>query len=95
MILTKLKTHSSVATLAKLQGTDTAIAKLQVPDDVLAMLNTFALGDDGKIILEKAAQVLQDQGRLGTLLKLNRELTDAENNEIAGIVRRVMKAYKE
>jgi hypothetical protein len=53
------------------------------------------LDENGKVVLEKAALVLQDQGRFNTLRNLDRPLTDAEKDEFIGIVKRVMCAYKE
>lgn len=94
-LIKKLRIPSAIASHVAEQGKDTAIAKLQVPDDVLSILNSFAMGEDGKIVLEKASLVLQDQGRFNTLRTLNRPLTDAEKDEFIAIVKRVMCAYKE
>lgn len=93
-IISKLRIPSTIAAHVAEQGKDTAIAKLQVPDDVMSLLNSYAVDGSGKIVLEKASQVLQDQGRLNTLLKLDRPLTDSEKDEVVGIVKRVMSAYK-
>lgn len=94
-LLTKIRVPSAVATHVAEQGKDTAIAKLQVPDDVLSLLNSFAMDENGKIVLEKASLVLQDQGRFNTIRTLNRPLTDAEKDEFIAIVKRVMCKYKE
>jgi hypothetical protein len=101
-IISKLKVHSAVAKLVNQQDKDTAIEKLKMPDDVISLLQsddlmsvlkTFAADGTGKIVLEKAVQVLQDQGRFKTLLTLERDMSEAEKDEFIAIVTRVMNAY--
>lgn len=79
------------------QGADTSIAKLELSDDVVNLLNRYASDENGKIDIEKGALVLSDQGRLKTLidLKKKRTLTNAEKDEALNIVSRVMCFYKE
>lgn len=79
------------------QGADTSIAKLELSDDVVNLLNTYASDESGKIDIEKGALVLSDQGRLKTLmdLKKKRSLTNAEKDEALNIVSRVLCLYKE
>lgn len=101
-IISKLKVHSAVAKLVNQQDKDTAIEKLKMPDDVISLLQsddlmsilkTFAGDGTGKIVLEKAVQVLQDQGRFNTLLTLERDMSETEKDEFIAIVKRVMNAY--
>lgn len=93
-LIKKIRIPSAIAAHVEEQGKETAIAKLEVPDDVLTVLNTYATGEDGKIVLEKASLVLQDHGRLKSLIKLTREPTDAEAREVYNIVKRVICKYK-
>lgn len=96
-IITKLKIPSDVAIHIRKQGADTSIAKLELSDDVVNLLNTYASDENGKIDIEKGALVLSDQGRLKTLmdLKKKRTLTNAEKDEALNIVSRVLCLYKE
>lgn len=94
--MTKLKIPSDVAIHIKRQGADTSIAKLELSDDVVNLLNKFASDENGKIDIEKAALVLNDQSRLKKLmdLKTKRTLTSIEKDEALDIVSRVLCVYK-
>ena len=96
-IITKLKIPSDVAFHINRQGADTSIAKLELSDDVVNLLNKFASDESGKINIEKAALVLSDQSRLKTIIeaKKKRTLTTSEKDEALNIVSRVLCFYKE
>jgi hypothetical protein len=72
-----------IAEEAKKQDNEIALAKLQMPDDILCVLNSFEVNDSGQV-------VLKGQGRVNTLLKLERALTDSEKDEVIKIVRKVL-----
>lgn len=95
-IVTKLKIPSDVAIHINRQGADTSIAKLELSNDVVNLLNKFASDENGKIDIEKAALVLNDQSRLKKLmdLKSKRTLTSIEKDEAIDIVSRVLCVYK-
>jgi len=82
-VLSKLLVSSTVVDHVKTQGTETALAKLQTPDDVFCVLDSFELNPEGRI-------VLKNHGRVNTLLKLKRELTDAEKDEVIKAVKSVL-----
>lgn len=83
IIKTKLKVHSTVAEEALAQDTDTALIKLQIPDDALSILESFEINESGQIRLK-------GHGRVNTLLNLNRPLTEAEKDEVIRVMRRVL-----
>ena len=74
---------SPIAEEVKHQDNDVALTKLQMPDDILCVLHSFEVNDAGQV-------VLKGHGRVNTLLKLNRPLTDSEKDEIIKIVRKVL-----
>ena len=96
-IVIKLKIPSDVANHISKQGADNSIAKLELSDDVVSLLNKFASDESGKIDIEKAALVLSDQSRLKCIIeaKRKRTLTSAEKDEALNIVSRVLCVYKE
>lgn len=87
-VLSKLLINSSVVDHVKKQGTETALAKLQTPNDIFCVLSSFELSSDGRI-------VLKDQGRVNTLLNLERPLTESEMEEIIRAVRSILVPGKE
>jgi ABC-type uncharacterized transport system involved in gliding motility auxiliary subunit len=96
-IITKLKIPSDVAIHISKQGADTSIAKLELSDDVVNLLNKYASDENGKIDIDKGALVLNDQRRLKEIIKLKkkRSLTNAEKDEALNIVSRVLCLYRE
>lgn len=87
-VLSKLLVSSSVADLAKQQGTETALAKLQTPDDIFCVLESFELDHEGRV-------VLRGEGRVSKLLKENRPLTTFEKDEIIRVMRNIFQVKKE
>jgi hypothetical protein len=87
-VLSKLLVSSSVADLAKEQGTETALAKLQTPDDLFCVLESFELDKNGNV-------VLKEEGRVSKLLKENRPLTTFEKDEIIRVMKNVFQVKKE
>ncbi|MEN6290484.1 MAG: hypothetical protein ABFD07_00505 [Methanobacterium sp.] len=87
-VLSKLLVSSSVADLAKEQGTETALAKLQTPDDLFCILESFELDKDGHVVLKEG-------GRVNKLLKEDRPLTTFEKDEIIRATRNIFPVKKE
>ncbi len=81
-LFSKLLTSSTVVDLVKTQGTETALAKLETPTDIFCVLESFELNADGKI-------VLKGQGRVNTLLHLERPLTESEMEECIKAMRAI------
>lgn len=65
-----------------------ALDKLNTPDDVLCVLNSFEVNADGKI-------VLKGHGRVNTLLTLDRPLTYEEMEEVIRVVKKILLTCKE
>ena len=87
-VLSKLLVSSSVVDHVKTQGNDTALAKLQTPDDIFCVLESFELDKDGRV-------VLKGEGRVWKLLKENRPLTTFEKDEIIRVMRNIFQVKKE
>lgn len=87
-VLSKLLVSSSVADLAKEQGTETALAKLQTPDELFCVLESFELDKDGNV-------VLKENGRVYELLKEKRPLTTFEKDEVIRVMRQIFQVKKE
>lgn len=87
-VLSKLLVNSSVVDHVKEQGTETALAKLQTPDDIFCVLESFELDKDGRV-------VLKGEGRVWKLLKENRPLTTFEKDEIIRVMRNIFQVKKE
>ncbi len=87
-LLSKLLVSSSVVDHVKEQGTETALAKLQTPTDIFCILESFELNSEGRVILK-------DHGRVNTLLKLERPLTESEKDEVIKAVRSILISEKE
>lgn len=87
-VLSKLLVSSSVVDHVKEQGTETALAKLQTPDDIFCVLESFELDKNGNVILK-------GEGRVSKLLKEDRPLTTFEKDEIIRVMRNIFQVKKE
>ena len=87
-VLSKLLVSSSVVDHVKTQGNDTALAKLQTPDDIFCVLENVELDDEGRI-------VLKNNSRVSNLLNENRPLTSFEKDEVIKVMRNIFQVKKE
>lgn len=70
------------------QQNGNAITKLEIPDDILCVLESFEIDKNGHI-------VLKGEGRVSTLLRQDRQLTSYEKDEIIRAVRKIFTIRKE
>jgi len=87
-VLSKLLVNSSVVDHVKEQGTETALAKLQTPDDIFCVLENVELDEEGRI-------VLKNNSRVSNLLNVNRPLTSFEKDEVIKVMRQIFQVKKE
>ena len=87
-VLSKLLVSSTVVDHVKTQGNDTALAKLQTPDDLFCVLESFELDKNGNVVLKEG-------GRVNKLLKENRPLTTFEKDEVIRVMRQIFQVKKE
>lgn len=81
-VLSKLLISSTVVDRVKEQGAETALAKLQTPDDLFCILENIELDKNGNV-------VLKDEGKVSRLLHENRALTTFEKDEIIRVMRQI------
>jgi len=70
------------------QQNGNAITKLEIPDDVLYILESFEIDKTGHV-------VLKGEGRVSKLLRQDRPLTSYEKDEIIKAVRKILTCRKE
>lgn len=70
------------------QQNGNAITKLEIPDDVLYILESFEIDKTGHV-------VLKGEGRVSKLLRQDRPLTSYEKDEIIRAVRKILTCRKE
>jgi hypothetical protein len=70
------------------QQNGNAITKLEIPDDVLYILESFEIDKMGHV-------VLKGEGRVSKLLRQDRPLTSYEKDEIIKAVRKILTCRKE
>ena len=80
--ITKLTTSLDEIMALKEQNGN-ALTKLNTPDDIMCVLNSFEINERGQV-------VLKDHGRVNTLLLLERPLTEAEKDEVIRAVKKVL-----
>ena len=71
-----------------------ALAKLQLSDEILHILQVHASDETGMIDPNKLVKVLDNYGRIHQLVTLKRLMTVPEQNEVCGIVFQILGDYK-
>jgi len=85
--ITKLTTSLDEIHALKQQNGN-ALTKLEIPDDILCVLESFEIDKNGHI-------VLKGEGRVSKLLRQDRQLTSYEKDEIIRAVRKIFTDCKE
>lgn len=90
----KLTIKSDVAKAVVDQGdTGTALAKLQISDEILHILQVHATDETGRIDPDKLIKVLDNYKRIHELVTLKRLMTEKEQDEVCGIVFQIIGDY--
>ncbi|MFA7171303.1 MAG: hypothetical protein WC180_04950 [Candidatus Paceibacterota bacterium] len=91
--LTKLSLDDDVAKIATATS-DSALLKLNIPDELIIVFKEIAADPDGGIDARKIIDILNDRTILEKILGSDKPLTKEEKEQINNIMIRAMKAYK-
>jgi hypothetical protein len=91
--LTKLSLDDDVAKIATATS-ESALFKLNIPDELIAVFKETATDPDGGIDAQKIIDILSDRTILEKILGSDKPLTKEEKEQINSIMIRAMKAYK-
>ena len=91
--LTKLSLDDDVAKIATATS-DSALLKLNIPDELIAVFKEIAADPDGGIDAQKIIDILNDRNELEKILGSDKPLTKEEKEHINCIMIRAMKAYR-
>jgi hypothetical protein len=91
--LTKLSLDDDVAKIATATS-DSALLKLNIPDELIAVFKEIAADSDGGIDAQKIIDILNDSNELKKILGSDKPLTKEEKEQINCIMIRATSAYR-
>ena len=91
--LTKLSLDDDVAKVATATS-DSALLKLNIPDELIAVFKEIAADPDGGIDAQKIIDILNDRNELEKILGSDKPLTKEEKEHINCIMIRATQAYR-
>jgi hypothetical protein len=90
---TKLSIEDEVAHVAKQQN-GSALIKLSIPDELIAVFQDMATDPDGGIDTQRIIDILNNQNEIEKILGSDKPLTKEEKDQIRCIMVRAVKTYK-